>query len=402
MDPRIIKTSDEHLKALGELESLISLDPDPGTAEGERLELLSLLVERYEAERFRIERPNPIQAIIFRMNEQGLKQRDLIPFVGSKSKVSEVLAGKRSLTVSMIRALHEKLGIPAEILVQEPHPREQCDTSIAWDRFPIREMIKRGWIETPEEERNFDWQSLLTRFFEPLGGRQAMQGFCRRTLVERSGKSMDRHALWAWIAHVFVKANSMKLPNYKPDTVNSEFIQRVLHLSLSHTGPVDAQRYLGEHGICLVIEPHLAKTHLDGAALLSKEGRPVIGLTIRHDRIDNFWFTLAHELIHIEKHLKHEDEGFVDDLDAEPGVDNREREADRMAGEAIVSRMVWRRSDAYRQRTPDAVQELALQLRIHPAIIAGRIRHDTRNFRILSQMVGTGKVRKLFADINWS
>jgi HTH-type transcriptional regulator/antitoxin HigA len=141
---------------------------------------------------------------------------------------------------------------------------------------------------------------------------------------------------------------------------------------------------------------------LDGAALLSKEGRPVIGLAIRHDRIDNFWFTLAHELVHVEKHLTSADEAFVDDLDSEPGADAREREADRIASEAIIPRAIWKRSDAYRRRTPDAVQELALQLRLHPAIIAGRIRHDTRNFYILSQMVGTGQVRKLFLDINWS
>jgi HTH-type transcriptional regulator/antitoxin HigA len=398
---RIIKTSDEYVKALEEVESLVSLDPAPGTAEAERLDLLSLLVERYELERFRIELPSPIEAITFRMNEQGLKQRDLIPFIGSKSKVSEVLSGKSSLTVPMIRALHETLGIPAEVLVQEPQPRNLCDTSMEWDKFPVREMVKRGWLETTTGKRNLNWQNLLTQFLEPLGGEQLLQAFCRRTLVERSGKSMDRYALWAWIARVLAKANSMELSSYTANTVNAEFIERVLHFSLSHTGPVDVQRYLGERGICLVIEPHLPRTHLDGAALLSKEGKPVIGLTVRHDRIDNFWFTLTHELIHVEKHLKTMNETFVDDLDAEPGADNREREADRIASEVIVSRSIWTRSDAYRQRTPDAVQELALQLGIHPAIIAGRIRHDARNFRILSQMVGTGKVRKLFADINW-
>jgi HTH-type transcriptional regulator/antitoxin HigA len=106
-------------------------------------------------------------------------------------------------------------------------------------------------------------------------------------------------------------------------------------------------------------------------------------------------------LVHVEKHLKSTDETFVDDLDSESGNDPREREADRIAGEVFIPRMVWTRSDAYRQRTPDAVQELALQLKIHPAIIAGRIRHDARNFYILSQIIGAGKVRKLFPNVNW-
>ncbi|MCK4820861.1 hypothetical protein KA005_34160, partial [bacterium] len=76
--------------------------------------------------------------------------------------------------------------------------------------------------------------------------------------------------------------------------------------------------------------------------------------------------------------------------------------ADRLAGETLIPRRIWKRSAAYRQRTPDAIQELALQLKIHPAIIAGRIRHDTRNFYILGQIVGRGKVRKLFPDIQWN
>ncbi len=402
MDPRIIKTDADYRTAKEEAERLIALDPNPSTDEAERLNLLSLLIETYESERFRIERPNPFEAIKFRMEEQGLRQRDLIPFIGSKSKVSEVLTGKRPLTVSMIRALHNGLGIPAEVLLQEPRPEDKCDESIAWDKFPLKEVIKRGWLEATEDELNRNWKKLIERFLEPLGGAQYASVLCRRTLVERSGKAMDKYALWLWTARILVKTKSMKLPSYKIGTVDRAFIERVAHLSLSDKGPIEAQNYLTQHGISLVIEPHLPKTHLDGAALLfSQERRPVIGLTIRHDRIDSFWFNLIHELVHVEKHLKSTDEAFVDDLDSEPGNDSREREADRIASEVFIPRMVWTRSDAYRQRTPDAVQELALQLKIHPAIIAGRIRHDARNFYILSQMIGTGKVRKLFPNVNW-
>ena len=80
-----------------------------------------------------------------------------------------------------------------------------------------------------------------------------------------------------------------------------------------------------EHGIPLVVEPHLPKTRLDGAAMLSSKGRPVIGLTIRHDRIDNFWFTLVHELIHVQEHLTTDSETFIDDIESGPGSDPRER-----------------------------------------------------------------------------
>ena len=360
MDPRIIKTSEDYRRAFKEAESLIALDPDPGTDEAERLDILSLLIEKYESEQFPIELPDPLEAIKFRMDQQGLRQRDLIPFIGSKSKVSEVLAGKRSLTVPMIRALHEGLGIPAEVLLQEPQPEDEHQEEVDWEKFPLKEMAKRGWLKATPRELRGDAKELVVRFFEPLGGMECVPVFCRKTLVERSGKAMDKYALWAWTARVLTRAKSMELSSYSAGTVDQVFMEQVAHLSLSEKGPIEAQKYLADHGIALIVEPHLPRTHLDGTAMLSSDGRPIIGLTIRHDRIDNFWFNLMHELVHIWKHLKSPDEAFVDDLDSAPGKDPREREADRIAGEILIPRRIWKRSDAYRQRTPDAIQELAL------------------------------------------
>ena len=401
MDARIIKTNVAYKRALEEAESLIALDPDPRTDEAERLDLLSLLIEKYESEKFPIELPDPLEAIKFRMDEQGLRQRDLIPFIGSKSKVSEVLAGKRSLTVSMIRALHEGLDIPAGVLLQEPQQEDEQLEEINYEKFPLKEMVKRGWLEATAWEQREDAEGLIVRFFKLLGGLEYVPVFCRRTLVERSGKSIDKYALWAWIARVLTRAKSMELSFYRAGTVDKEFIEQVSHLSLSENGPIEAQKHLAEHGIVLIVEPHLPRTRLDGVAMLSSDGRPIIGLTIRYDRIDNFWFTLIHELVHIWTHLRSSDEAFVDDLDSGPGKDPREMEADRLAGEILIPRRIWKRSDAYRQRTPDAIQELAFRLKIHPAIIAGRIRHDAKNYYILSQIVGKGKVRRLFPDIEW-
>ena len=402
MDPRIIKTGADYEKAIEEAESLIALDPDPGTDEAERLELLLLLIGDYESQKFPIALPDALEAIKFRMDEQGLRQRDLIPFIGSKSKVSEVLAGKRSLTVPMIRALHEGLRIPAEVLLQEPQSESEVPEDLNWEKFPIKEMVKRRWIKATARELRENAKGLVERFLEPLIGIECMPVFCKRTLIERSGKSMDKFALLAWVGRILTRVKSMSLEEYSANTIDNLFIEQVARLSLSEKGPLKAQKYLADHGIALVIEPHLPRTHLDGAAMLSLDGRPIIGLTIRHDRLDNFWFNLVHELTHIWKHLKSSDEVFLDDLDSEPGKDPREREADRLAGDILIPRSIWTRSDAYRQRTPDAVQELALRLRIHPAIIAGRIRHDTKNYFILAQMVGKGEVRKLFTDIEWS
>ncbi|MEK6710811.1 MAG: helix-turn-helix domain-containing protein [Nitrospinota bacterium] len=125
MEPRLIKTEEDHKAFLAEVERLVALDPAPNTPEGDRLELLATLVENYEKEHFPIEKPTPIEAILVRMEEQGLKQKDLVPYIGSESRVSEILNGKRGLTLQMIRALSQGLGIPLEVLMNEPGVEKQ-------------------------------------------------------------------------------------------------------------------------------------------------------------------------------------------------------------------------------------------------------------------------------------
>ena len=123
IEPRIIKTEEQYRAFLAEVERLAGDDPAPATSDGDRLELLAKLVEDYEKERFKFERPDPVEAILFRMEEQGLRQKDLAPILGGKNRVSEVLSRKRPLTLAMVRALHESLRIPAELLVREPEAR---------------------------------------------------------------------------------------------------------------------------------------------------------------------------------------------------------------------------------------------------------------------------------------
>lgn len=117
MQLKILKNDIEHKVALEEAERLMALDPSSTTPDGERLALLALLIEDYEERAYQFEALHPIEIIEFRMAEQGLRQKDLVPMLGSKSRVSEVLRGKRPLTVQMIRALSSGLGIPADALI---------------------------------------------------------------------------------------------------------------------------------------------------------------------------------------------------------------------------------------------------------------------------------------------
>jgi HTH-type transcriptional regulator/antitoxin HigA len=129
---KVIKTDAEHQDALTEIRRLMALDPDPNTPDGDKLELLALLVEEYESKRYPFELPDPIDAILFRMEQQGLRQRDLVPYFGSRSKVSEVLHRKRPLTLAMIRCLHAGLGLPAHVLIQK---------SIRPENTPVKENM---------------------------------------------------------------------------------------------------------------------------------------------------------------------------------------------------------------------------------------------------------------------
>jgi HTH-type transcriptional regulator/antitoxin HigA len=117
MEISIIKTNQDYESALEEIDKL--LDCDEGSHEAEKLELLSILVESYENIHHKIESPDPIEAINFRMEQLGLSRKDLEKSIGSRARVSEVLNKKRKLTLAMIRALHKNLNIPAEILIQD-------------------------------------------------------------------------------------------------------------------------------------------------------------------------------------------------------------------------------------------------------------------------------------------
>ncbi len=117
MNIKPIKTKADYEKALERLE--IIFDAKKGTKEGDELEILSILIEKFEKENFPIELPDPIEAIKFRMEQLGMKQKDLAEIVGFKSRVSEILNKKRKLTIEMIRNISQKLNIPSEVLIQK-------------------------------------------------------------------------------------------------------------------------------------------------------------------------------------------------------------------------------------------------------------------------------------------
>jgi HTH-type transcriptional regulator/antitoxin HigA len=119
MEIRPIRTKADYKATLKEISALMEADPAPGTAEGDRLDVLVTLVQVYEARHVPISPPDPVEAIKFRMEQGGLSVKDLEPLIGKSNRVYEVLNRKRPLTLAMIRRLHESLGIPAKVLISE-------------------------------------------------------------------------------------------------------------------------------------------------------------------------------------------------------------------------------------------------------------------------------------------
>jgi HTH-type transcriptional regulator/antitoxin HigA len=394
MELRVIRDELQYAALLEQAKELALGDPIPGSQEAERLEVISVLLEKFEEARFRFEAPDPIEAIIYRLAELGLKQKDFAKVVGSASRASEVLSRKRGLTVEMIRAIHEYLRIPADILIGHPKQDGGEDAELDWRKFPIKEMQKRGWFDIDLAEGKTGDQ-LIRSFFTRTAAQNAPV-LLRKTL-SGNPKEESRYAIYAWIARVLIRARDVKKPDvrYLPGCITDEFLRQLAKLSRSVDGPKIAIEFLAMKGIVLVIEPHLPKTKLDGAAMLDQDGTPIIGLTLRYGRIDYFWFTLMHELIHVQRHLNRQHSAFVDEEELD-GEDEREVEANLLAAEAFIPRHIWQASEALKTKRAEFVVKLADSLMIHPSIVAGRIQRETNNYRILKEFGAEADLKVIF------
>jgi HTH-type transcriptional regulator/antitoxin HigA len=375
---KLIKSTQDHEQALARLMLLMDRDLAPNTAENDELDLLAFLIEKYEEEAFPIESPDPIEAIKFRMEQQGLIKKDLVPYFGSASKVTEVLNGTRSLSLNMIRKLSPGLGISADVLIKGPCQKDTISKDVDWDAFPISEMRTRGYFEgfngSIKELKEYSIEKLNLFLTSVPNGFSLKPALLRTTAHLRSNdKETNSYALWAWQVRILQKAQEEQLPaKYVKGTVDANWMKKLAQLSWSDQGPKLAKEFLNRHGIHLIIEAHLPKTYLDGAVCISASGNPVVALTLRYDKLDNFWFSLMHELAHIALHVDGTETWYLDNLDAE-GADEVEQEADALAQESLIPSGS---SSLLEVKDVDCVQKLASKLHISPCIVAGRIRYE--------------------------
>jgi HTH-type transcriptional regulator/antitoxin HigA len=404
MNVKIIKSAEDYEAAMARLSALMSLNPKPNSKEENELELLALVIQDYERQTVPAVKVDPIESILFRMDQMQLTRKDLIPYIGSISKVSEVLSRKRPLSLPMIRRVHQGLGIPADILIEDV----ETDSSVVdqepemdFTRFPLKEMLERdcfGDFEGNVQRLKDYAEDLVRKFMQDLLPKRMEPAFLRAPMHQRGDRQADEMAILAWRMCVLRKAReTISTREYKQGTITPAWLRELAKLSAFDEGPKLAKEYLARHGITLVIEKHFKRTFLDGAAMLDND-RPIVALTLRHDRVDNFWFALLHELAHVAKHLKPETPVFIDDLDrANP--QSVEEEADAMAQEALIPQKSWSTAKVLQTLSSEDAIAFADEIGVHPAIVAGRLRHEEKNFRLLSHLIGkTGQVSQTFAQ----
>ena len=342
---------------------------------------------------------------------KGLSQKMLGERLGMREQQIQRYEQDRYLTANLTRVAEVaealQLDLFAFLETREDTLRDKIAPNlkglIGFDltKLPVKEMKKRGWLEQvrapPAMVLPTD-EDLAAAFVS-----QAFQGQPRPALHKqhvRMGSEQDPYALLAWKAQVLQKARrvSIGLEDVHQTIDVPTAVKRLVALSADLQGPTKAVDVLREYGIILVFERHLPSTHLDGAALLLENGVPIIGLTLRFDRLDNFWFVLLHEIahgvLHRESGLR---DGFFDEDQAAP-LDKLEMEADEFARSAFIPDEVWKRSFVRFTASSEQVQQFALERKVGPAIVAGRIRKERDDWTLFGELVGLGTVRKLLKN----
>lgn len=338
-----------------------------------------------------------IQARIAR----GMSQKDLGDFLGMAEQQIQRYEADRYRMASLDRlteiadALNVRIVEHAK-LVGSPK-LDSVDPSV-WQAFPLAEMYKRGWFEdfsgTLSQAKKAAGD-LIPAFLHGAHSQFAPMALHRKSV--RSSGQVHEAAIAAWEARVRTLASrNPPAQAFNRDRLTADWVRGLVALSMEDQGPLRAVDYLRDVGISLVIERHLPGTLLDGAALASADHHAIVAMTLRHDRLDNFWFTLLHEIAHLKMHIRlGEYAAIFDDNDA-PAADKIEQEADYFAQEALIPEVNWNLAVSRFTQTEKAVLTDAKRFGVAPAVIAGRVRRDAGNYTLLRTIVGSGEVRRQF------
>lgn len=269
----------------------------------------------------------------------------------------------------------------------------------------VREMSRRKWIQPAAatlRNRVAERGDALLNFLVAHSAVTPAYAMFKGRRPNAKQALLDDFATRAWVGHLTQIARSCRVATvFRPSNIDRRFLTTLAQLSTREKGPALALDAVRELGICVILESGLPGMSVDGASFHVAGAAPVVALTARYDRLDNFWFTLFHEIGHIALHLADpSSDVFVDAEETSDGNEvEAEAEANAFAKDSLIPRDLWLRSDAYRSGSEASVVALAKQLEIHPAIVAGRIRYERRDFRIFDRLIGRGLVREVIFGV---
>ncbi|MGH6694629.1 MAG: ImmA/IrrE family metallo-endopeptidase [Pseudomonas fluorescens] len=372
----------------------------------ERFELIEVLAAyqaaktgSFDALRAKVGDDPGAQLIVARVT-RGWSQKELARrlFIPEQQVQRYEAERYRSISLSSLIRVARTLGVRLTANIGDAIPESwlpSYEMSSSEAQKVLKHARDNGWIDKVGQSDEGILKELKRTVAEHVGE------FGTPSLLRTGLNVRDYSSDWlllAWKAHVTSRARKIfqrQKVKYRP--LDLIWLMDLVRLSVLDDGPVRAIEMLENHGIIVVIEPHVSGMQLDGAAFLMEE-TPVIGITLLRNSIDNFWFTLLHEVAHVILHYRTGlASGFFDDVD-NPDLDELEEEADDFAINLLIPHALWNRSPARIAKDHEPVERLARQLNIAPAIIYGRIRMERKNYKIFSDRIGQGKVKKLFLD----
>ncbi len=331
---------------------------------------------------------------------QGLSQTDLAERLGMKPQQVQRYEATEYMSASLARLIEVANVLKVRVSQSYSSERAPAESSlfawsspddVDWTRFPLKEMAKRGWL------RGNDLVEAARQYFLDVAGPEFATAFHRKKV--RSGNAPNKYSLLAWQARVVeVAQEDMADPQFGDFELKDAWLSELVSLTRRKSGPRLARELLRKNGIALVIERHLSGTYLDGAAMISPLGAPIVALTLRYDRLDNFWFVLFHELGHVFLHLYSSMRLDFFDEEGTNDADGLEREADTFALNWLIPNDTWRQCLSRFALTEESVRIDAVNLGIDPSIIAGRIRKERNNYLILNELIGMGMVRSQLTE----
>jgi HTH-type transcriptional regulator/antitoxin HigA len=340
----------------------------------------------------------PGQLIQELLDRRGWNRKTLAIILGAdETGINRIISGKRALDAQMALRLEDVFGIRADHFLQlqkrydlaqarlliRPDPK-RATLSRVFTSLPVADMIRRGWIDVDDPRDVVAVEAALLEFFKApsLNEIEVLKHSAKKTNADTDATP----AQLAWIYRIKQIAAEMLVAKYS-ETALRDAIKKLSNL---RTAPEEARkvpRILTECGIRYVIAESFPSAKIDGVAFWLDVNSPVIGMTLRHDRIDNFWFVLRHELEHIlQRHgqgvemidveLEGERAGTGPDVPVEESIAN-DAAAEFCVPQISLARFIARKFPFFAERD---ILGFARTLQIHPGLIAGQLQHKTKRY----------------------